>query len=214
MNIFETFRQAADPENAVAMSAYMRDKFPFLGIKTPERKKLAKGFLDAMDKRSIDWSFIDECWNQPEREFQYVAISYLEKRKQLLTPKDIPNLRDLAITKSWWDTIDGLDAIVGAIALSYPEVNETILAWSRDDNFWLRRIAIDHQLQRKEKTNTELLAKILMNNFNQTEFFINKAIGWALRAYSKTDPEWVRAFIAQHQSEMAPLSIREGSKYL
>ena len=98
----------------------------------------------------------------------------------------------LITTKSWWDSIDCLDRIVGGIALRYPEINAVILDWSRDDNIWLRRSAIDHQLLRKEKTDTELLAQILDNNLGQSEFFINKAIGWVLRDYRKTNPEWVR----------------------
>ena len=86
--------------------------------------------------------------------------------------------------------------------------------WSLDEDFWLRRIAIDHQLMRKELTDTNLLAEVICNNFGQTEFFINKAIGWSLRNYSKVNPDWVRVFIDQHASQMAPLSIREARKYL
>ena len=104
--------------------------------------------------------------------------------------------------------------IIGGIALKYPKVNDIILQWSTDENIWLRRIAIDHQLLRKEKTNTELLEKIIENNFGQTEFFINKAIGWALRDYSKTNPKWVRDFIEKNKDKMAKLSIKEGSKYI
>ena len=104
--------------------------------------------------------------------------------------------------------------IIGGIALKYPKVNDIILQWSTDENIWLRRIAIDHQLLRKEKTNVELLEKIIKNNFGQTEFFINKAIGWALRDYSKTNPKWVRDFIEKNKDKMAKLSIKEGSKYI
>ena len=98
--------------------------------------------------------------------------------------------------------------IIGGIALKYPEINNVLLEWSVDENIWLRRIAIDHQLLWKEKT------KIIENNFEQTDFFINKAIGWALRDYSKTNPEWVRNFIKKNKEKMAKLSIREASKYI
>ena len=131
-----------------------------------------------------------------------------------LTSLDIPNLHKLIVTKSWWDTIDGLDVIVGNIALRYPEINSTLLAWSVDENFWLRRIAIDHQLMRKNKTDTALLEKILVNNLGQTEFFVNKAIGWALRDYSKTNPDWVRGFLEKYGERMSPLSVKEASKYI
>jgi len=212
MDIFEILKAAADPEQAAKMSAYMRDQFAFIGIPTPERKKLCKDFLKTL--KSVDWTFIFKCWEQPEREFQYLAMDCLIKLKPQLTPADIPNIKRLITTKSWWDTIDGLDVIVGDIAMRYAQVNDTLLQWSTDDNIWLRRTAIDHQLTRKEKTDTALLEQILLNNFGQTEFFINKAIGWSLRDYSRTDPDWVREFIKKHKDKMAPLSIREGSKYL
>jgi 3-methyladenine DNA glycosylase AlkD len=118
--------------------------------------------------------------------------------------------------RNWqgWDTIDGLDRVVGNIALVYPEVNSILLEWSKDENLWLRRIAIDHQLIRKDKTDIELLEKILVNNLGQSEFFINKAIGWSLRDYSKTNPDWVRNFIKRYQNKLAPLSIKDASKYI
>ncbi|MDR1589445.1 MAG: DNA alkylation repair protein, partial [Oscillospiraceae bacterium] len=100
------------------------------------------------------------------------------------------------------------------IALRFPQVNDTLIAWSADGNFWLRRIAIDHQLKRKEKTDATLLERVIVNNFGQTEFFVNKAIGWSLREYSKTNPGWVRGFIERHRNAMAPLSIKEASKYI
>ena len=174
MDIFNDFRKAANPENAVPMSAYMRDQFPYLGIKTPDRKKLSRDFLKK--QKDMDWSFVLQCWEQPEREFQYLAVDYLVKLKSALTPDDIPNLRTLIITKSWWDTIDGIDRIVGDIALRYPEVNNTLIEWSLDNNIWIRRIAIDHQLMRKNKTDTALLEKIIVNNFGQKEFSSTKPL--------------------------------------
>jgi len=214
MNIFEIFRNATDPKKGEEMSLYMRNQFPFLGIQTPIRKRLSRDFLKAKGKLNVDWDFVFECWEQPEREFQYLGADYLLGVKGLLTPADIPNIRKLVISKSWWDTVDCLDVLVGDITLRYNEVNETLLAWSIDDNFWLRRIAIDHQLTRREKTDTALLERIIVNNLGQTEFFINKAIGWALRDYSKTDPDWVRSFLERYAGKMATLSIREARKYL
>lgn len=100
------------------------------------------------------------------------------------------------------------------MTLRYPELKKVMVEWSQTDNIWLRRVAIDHQLLFKNKTDTLLLAEIITNNFGTKEFFINKAIGWSLRDYSKTNPQWVKDFIQKHSSQMAPLSIREGSKYL
>ena len=212
--LLENLKAAASPDDAVAMKAYMKNKFEFLGIKTPARRKLAKIFFKQQTDSVIDWVFINGAWNNPYRELQYAALDYLEICKKLLTPTDLPHLKKLAQTKSWWDTIDFLDRLVGSIIARFPETKEIILSWSCDKDFWLRRLAIDHQLLRKEETDTELLEKILVNNLGQTEFFINKAIGWALRDYSKTNADWVRDFIERHQAEMAALSIREGSKYL
>lgn len=215
-DIFQIFKDNADFEYAAKMSKYMRYQFPYVGISIPNLRKLSKDFLNAAKKHNeIDWDFVFDCWKDGrEREFQYLASHYLWAVSHLLTPKDIPNLKKLALDKSWWDTIDSLDRLIGGIALKYPEVNEILLNWSVDENFWLRRIAIDHQLLRKEKTNTDLLEQIIINNFGQSEFFINKAIGWSLREYSKTNPKWVRGFIAKHKNKMAALSIREASKYI
>ena len=207
-------KAVANPDDAVAMKAYMKNKFEFLGVKTPARRKLVKAFFKQQTDSVIDWNFINEAWNNPYRELQYVALDYLEIRKKLLAPSDLPRLKKLAQTKSWWDTVDFLDRLVGSIIARFPETKATILSWSCDEDIWLRRLAIDHQLLRKEETDTELLEKILVNNLGQTEFFINKAIGWALRDYSKTNPNWVKDFIERHRAEMAALSIREGSKYL
>jgi len=213
-DIFQIFRENSNPDQAIKMSAYMKNLFPFLGIPKPKRAELSKTFLKESKKHTeINWAFIDKCWSL-EREFQYLALEYLRIVSKLLTIYDIPKLKDLATTKSWWDSVDSLDLMIGNIALENPEVNDIMLEWSVDDNFWLRRLAIDHQLLRKEKTNTKLLEKILINNLGQKEFFINKAIGWSLREYSKTNPKWVRNFVETHKEKMAPLSIREASKYI
>lgn len=131
-----------------------------------------------------------------------------------LTYEDIPKIKKYIKSKQWWDTIDFLDRVIREIGLRDNRVDDLMLDWSKDDDFWIRRIAIDHQLCRKEKTNTELLEKIIVNNFGSNEFFINKAIGWALRDYSKTNPLWVKEFLNKYQDKMDNLSIKEASKYI
>ena len=143
-----------------------------------------------------------------------MAANYLKAMQSYLKDSDFPKLEQLVVTKSWWDTVDILDRIVGSLVYDKPEMEKLILQWSLSDNIWLRRVAIDHQLLRKEKTNVQLMEKVLLNNLDQTEFFINKAIGWALRDYSKTNPEWVASFIEKNKERMAELSIKEASKYL
>jgi 3-methyladenine DNA glycosylase AlkD len=212
--IFEKYYAAADYSQAAKMGKYMRDLFPHLGIPAPKRKKLSKDFLNLVKKqKEIDWDFVNVCWKK-EREFQYLALNYIAALAKLLTPPDISHLKLLAVTKSWWDTIDCLDKIVGDLALTFPEINDILLKWSLDENFWLRRLAIDHQLLRKDKTNPALLEQIIINNLGQKEFFINKAIGWSLREYSKTNPLWVRKFLMKYSDKLSPLSIKEASKYI
>lgn len=162
----------------------------------------------------MDWKFLDQCYEDDHREFQYVTLDYLTAMQRFLTYDDIPRIWKYIKEKQWWDTIDFFDRIIGEIGLGDSRVDALMLAWSVDEDFWVRRIAIDHQLLRKERTNTELLEQILVNNLGSDEFFINKAIGWSLRDYSKTDPEWVRTFISKYRDRMDKLSIREGSKYI
>lgn len=213
--LLSVFLQHRDPLKADGMKAYMRGQFEFLGIATPLRRTLTKGhYAQAKKLPHVDWDFVDRCWDCKFRELQYVAVGYLQAVTDQLSDRDIPALKNLVTRKSWWDTIDGLDRVVGAIALKDPQLNDVLLEWSQDPNMWVRRVAIDHQLPRKTRTDTELLARIIINNFGDKEFFINKAIGWALREYSKTDPQWVRDFIEQHRDNMAALSIREASKYI
>lgn len=213
--LFQLFEENRNEERARQMSAYMRNLFPFLGIQMPKRRELSREFLkEARKKQAVDWEFVKRCWAKEEREYQYLALDYLKRMEKWLTVRDTVKLKELALDKSWWDTVDVIDKLIGNIALNHPKINEKLLEWSVADNIWLRRIAINHQRGRKEKTDTQLLEKVIVNNLGQTEFFIQKAIGWALREYSKTDPEWVRRFIKKHEGKMAPLSIREASKYL
>ncbi len=214
MDIFEIFYNNRNEEQSKPMAKYMRYLFPFLGLKKPERAALSKELLKARKKDiKIDWDFIFKCYDLPEREFQYLAIDYMYKVKDLFIPDDMNNIEKLLTTKSWWDTVDSINKIVGYIAMKFPEVKEnTILKWVESDNIWLNRVSIIFQLKYKEKTDTEFLKKAIIHNSDTTEFFINKAIGWALREYSKTNRKWVENFI--EQNSLDSLSVREGSKYL
>ena len=215
LELKKQFEQNKNQEKAIAMSKYMRNLFDFYGIPTPKRKKLYNKFLKEEKKtKKIDWEFLDKCYEDKHREFQYLVCYYLITMNKFLTYEDIPEIKKYIRQKQWWDTIDFLDRVIGEIGLRDYRVDEVMLAWSKDDDFWIRRVAIDHQLCRKEKTNVELLEKILINNFGSNEFFINKAIGWALRDYSKTNPSWVKSFINKYNDKLDKLSIREASKYI
>ena len=213
-NIFQELKEVANSDDAVHMKAYMKNQFEFLGVKTPIRRKISKIVFKKNHNSTIDWDFINRAWENPYREMQYVVLDYLQLKQTSLASNDLTKVKELAQTKPWWDTIDFLSRLVGYICLHYPETKKLVLDWSTDDDIWLRRLAIEHQLLQKEQTDVLLLEQILLNNLDQTEFFINKAIGWALRDYSKTNPDWVRDFIQMHKEGLTSLSIREGSKYL
>ncbi len=215
LKIKEVFEANRNPEKAFHESKYMRNKFSFYGIPTPVRRALYKDFLKEEKKvGKIDWNFLDKCYEDEYREFQYLVVDYLIAMEKFLSYDDVPGLLKYIKKKQWWDTIDRFDRIVGRIGLHDKRIDTLMLKWSKDEDFWVRRVAIDHQLIRKEKTNTELLEKIIVNNLGSDEFFINKAIGWSLRDYSKTNPSWVRNFIEKYKDKMDKLSIKEGSKYI
>ncbi|PLS03857.1 DNA alkylation repair protein [Neobacillus cucumis] len=211
--MFEDHRNTA---NAEPMQNYMKGHFLFLGIKSPLRKEIEKQFFKETGilNEPFDKEFIEGLWNLEEREYQYTALTYMEKSLKKLHKSDLPFMEWLITTKSWWDTVDAIaPKPVGKIAVRFPEViEETIDGWSVHENMWLRRAAILFQLKYKEKTMEERLYRYIMENALSKEFFIQKAIGWALREYSKTNPASVKQFIDGQR--LAPLSVREGSKYL
>lgn len=209
------FAKNADKERAKKMARYMRNQFLFYGIESPRRKALYKDWLkEERKKKTIDWALLDRCYADDHREMQYFVTDYLRRMQSHLVYEDVDRIMPYATTKQWWDTIDALDTIIGDIGRTDRRIDARMLAWSESDDFWLRRIAINHQRGRKDRTNPALLEEILVKNLGSHEFFINKAIGWSLREYSKTNPPWVRRFIHKYEEKMHPLSIREGSKYI
>ncbi|QNQ80833.1 DNA alkylation repair protein [Lactobacillus sp. PV034] len=214
-NLQNKFVQNADAKMANEMQRYMKDKFLFYGYHTPERRKIyAEDLKQEKKNKKIDWILLDQAWDDPHREMQYFACDYLIALKKYLEFSDMSKIENYIRTKSWWDTIDSLIKPIGYLGLKDNRIADLMLTWSKDSNLWIRRVAIEHQLLRKEKLDTELLERIILNNLNSNEFFINKAIGWALRDYSKTNPNWVKIFIEKYSDKLAPLSIKEGSKYL
>ncbi len=200
---------------AVSMERYMQDKFRFLGVRGATRTEIYKKYFpEARKSKVIDWNFIETCWNKEEREFQYAVVYYLKTMQKFLKREDISRLKYLIVTKSWWDTVDLLAKVVGSLVIRIEGYDQIMLEWSKDSNIWLRRVAMLHQLSFKEKVDEGLLEKILLANLGGNEFFINKAVGWALRDYSKFNPEWVTKFIEKNRGNMANLSLREASKYL
>ena len=218
MNLLDLITDFEENRNellAESMSKYMQDKFRFLGIRGATRTEIYKKYFpDARKTKIIDWDFVESCWNKEEREFQYVVVYYLKAMQKFLKREDISKLKYLIVTKSWWDTVDLLAKVIGSLVIRIEGYDQIMLEWSKDSNIWLRRVAILYQLSLKDKVDEIILDKILVNNLGDNEFFINKAVGWALRDYSKFNPEWVREFIKKNKDNMANLSIREASKYI
>ena len=207
------FEEQANAEQASRMAAYMKNHFPFYGVQTPIRRTLYKDIIIADKKNGkIDWDLLNLVWSQEKRELHYFVCDYLKGLHKFLSYDDVTLILTFAKSNQWWDTIDHFDRILGNI---YDDrIPSLMLELSQSEDFWLRRIAIDHQLGRKDKTDTALLEEIITNNFGSKEFFINKAIGWSLRDYSKVNPDWVRDFVITYQEDLAPLSFREASKYI
>lgn len=215
MDIIDIFKENRNEENAVYMKKYMKDKFDFLGIKSSKRKELQKEFFKDIDKKSpIDKTLVNNLWSENYREYQYLAIDYLIKKKKKLAKEDILFIKELITNKSWWDSVDLIAShLLGEICKLYPEiVDEYIIDWSKDENLWIRRSTILYQLKYKENVDTNILERVIRNNKEDNDFFIRKAIGWMLREYSKTNKEWVKVFISKN--ELSKLSIKEASKYL
>ena len=212
--IFEQLEKMQDIEQASKMSAYMQNRFPFLGIPKPALKQHIKPYLQQSRKLEFDWEFVFLCWDKPYREAQYIAIEYIQLHEKKILDTDINKIQDLITKKSWWETVDNLDSVAGTIVLKYPYLKEEMRRWSQSENIWLRRASIDFQQKYKEKTDTALLEEVICHNVGANEFFINKAIGWSLRDYSKVNPEWVRSFLERYKSKLSTLSLKEASKYL
>jgi 3-methyladenine DNA glycosylase AlkD len=160
---------------------------------------------------TFDENRVKELWELDEREYQYVACDYLFLHRKTLTNAHLDLIEHCVTHKSWWDTIDSLDQTVGEIALRFPEAVARLEIWSMHKNFWLRRLAIQHQLAYKEKTDEVRLFRFILANINEPEFFIRKSIGWALREYSYTNPKAVLQFVSEHPN-LSNLSKQEALK--
>lgn len=218
INAFKTLHK---PEQAQPMEAYMRQQFPFIGVKASERKQFERPYFKEWKKElrkqempHLNWMALDRLWQEEAREFQYVVCDFVKTCENFLQPSDLQVLLHFITTKAWWDTVDSLAKPIGHLVHTYPELLPEVDLWMTSQNLWLKRLSIIHQLSFKENTDTDLLTRAIEANLGSKEFFINKAIGWALREYAKTDPDWVKAFIKEKQAQLNPLSLREASKYL
>ena len=215
--IVEVFSAHRDPSRAEGMTAYMKNRFPFLGISSPDRRRLARMAFDGLPRPTEEdlLDFCRACWRRPEREYQYVAIDQLRRATKRLSKGVLTELRWMIVTKPWWDSCDPLSAtVVGGIVRRFPEAASTMEEWIRDETLWLRRAALLHQLKWKEDCDRERLFRFCRLTMEEKDFFIRKAIGWALRQHARVAPGEVSRFLTENRDRLSGLSFREAAKHL
>ncbi|MEE6451999.1 DNA alkylation repair protein [Gottfriedia acidiceleris] len=207
------FKEHKNNKNRPTMEAYMKNRFTFLGIKAPERNALIRQFRMS-NGEPPNLASIIEIWSLEEREFQYIALTFLDRQYKKAELERIKLYEQLVVEKSWWDTVDTIAGrLISYHFLIYPElIDEHANRWISSDNMWLNRVALLFQMKFKEKTDQKRLFHYCWLLKESEEFFIQKAIGWALREYSYINPKEVELFI--HQTNLSPLSKREGLKYI
>jgi 3-methyladenine DNA glycosylase AlkD len=205
--------ELADPAKAPDMQAYMKSAMPFRGVQKPARTKLARALFDAhpLDGFAAWRDTVLTLWRDATyREERYLALALLQDRRYRAyrTLDALPIYEELIVTGAWWDFVDEVSA--GPLGELLPEVSPALRGWSTDAVMWKRRASIIAQVRRKADTDFELLTACIEPNRADREFFIRKAIGWALRAYAWIEPQAVIAYCDTHQ--LAPLSRREALK--
>jgi len=206
-----------NPEKAPAMQAYMKTDQPFYGVQSGPRRKsfkaIAKRFK--IDDRATYRQVIFELWHGEYREEMYMALEVVEHYKTLRDIQSWPIYEALVFTATNWDTLDWIATkLVSPLVFHHREFEDELVRWSKSDNFWVRRASILAHLHHKDETNTRLLGDTILSLSHEKEFFIRKAIGWVLRDYARTNPEWVRQFVTKHQDVLSGLSKREALKHL
>ncbi len=207
----------ADPGRAPAMAAYMKGIAPYLGVPTPARRAATRGWIRGFDPGPLATDLLgaaQDLVTEQEREFAYVAIDLVSRHARSLPESSLPALRDLALQRPWWDTVDAWATLLGRAGLGHRSWDREILGWATDERLWVRRIALVFQVGRREEVDLELLFAACAANLGDRDFFMRKAIGWGLRDAARIHPDEVRAFVESHRTRMSALSIREATKHL
>jgi len=208
---------AAVPADAEPMQKYMKDQFVFLGMKTPQRREASKPFIAAGEDADSGelLAAASRLWEYEARDYQYVGADLLKRWKRRLEPDAIEVVEHLITAKSWWDTVDVLAAhVVGTLVTRHPDLLSVMDDWIADENIWLARSAIIHQLFFKEATDVDRLFAYATQQMGHTDFFIRKAIGWSLRQYARTDSDAVVAFVEANADDLSGLTKREALKHV
>ena len=214
--LISKFQNNYNAENARGAEKYMRDQFKFLGIKSPGRRELSKQFYaqhGLPEIRDLD-KIIKDLWSLEHREYQYFGMELCDKFKKKFRKNDIKLMEWMVTNKSWWDTVDYIAANpIGNYFRLFPEcISDITGRWIKHSDFWLNRSALLFQLKYKEQTDAHLLFEYCDQHKHQDEFFIRKAIGWALRQFAKTDPKAVKDYVKS--ANLKPLSKKEALKNL
>jgi 3-methyladenine DNA glycosylase AlkD len=215
--ITKGLKKHATAENKAGMENYMLNQFSFYGVKKPERNLICKPLYAQIKPEITEKWILDTAkilWAKSEREYQFIAIDIFEKHKKLITPKSFKALEKMITTKSWWDSVDGISSYaIAPLVLKDPELKKEIERFSKHKNMWLNRVAIIHQILYKDRTDEKFLFKVCEMHMHRKEFFIRKAIGWALRQYAKTNKKDVYAFVEKNKHKLSGLSYREALKH-
>lgn len=211
--LIEQFKKHGDAEQAVDAKAYMRNQFEFLGLKATLRRSLFNEYTRKNFPAFADVPLIIKgLWGLQERELQYAAVELLAMYKKQWKKDVIGLIEFIIVNKSWWDTVDhAASELTDPYFKLFPsEIKKITGKWNHANDFWLQRSSIMFQKRYKKETDIVLLSQYILHLRHSKEFFIQKAIGWALREYSKTDTKWVKEFVKKNK--LAPLSEREALK--
>jgi 3-methyladenine DNA glycosylase AlkD len=212
------FQGLSDTTKALKMSAYLKDQFAFIGIATPERRDALKSLNDMDFNESQLLEIAESLWLLPEREYRYAAIDLLDRNCKRIKTASIMRLLDLVQREPWWETVDGLASVISDV-IARTENNDMTAQAMMDEaithnSFWVRRVALTHQLGWRLKTDEERLFRYAITVSKEKEFFIRKAIGWALRDYARWNPEAVKSFVSINEHQFSRLTFREATKHI
>lgn len=214
----EIFALRANTERAVGQRAYMKSSMPFWGITKPEVDRLSKALFKLNQPANNDEyrATVRYIFQSAQyREEWYAGLNYAMMFKKYITPANVDLYLWINSNTNWWDIVDTASVhLIGKSLHNDASLQSYLNQWISDENMWVRRTALITQLMYKKDTNKGLLASLIQQTMHEKEFFIRKAIGWALRQYSKTNPAFVKEFIATHSDKLSNLSRKEGSKYL
>jgi 3-methyladenine DNA glycosylase AlkD len=209
----------ADEAKAQGMKAYLLNQFEFLGLAAPVRRAAVKEIGKVKWQGSADLLAAAELlWQKPEREYRYTAIDLLRQQSGQLSVSDLPALQALLLREPWWETVDGLSAVIAdvmhAAVQQQPNAAIAMDVWLKHPSHWVRRSAMLHQLGWRLDTDNTRLFGYATQLADEKEFFIRKAIGWALRDYARWNPQAVTEFLVQHRARLSGLTVREAAKHL